>query len=183
MKTATQKTDYNQQAADFLQATGTEFKAEFLKHAKHFDSDKEARDIYGITLKRGARSYFFEFGQSINASGEYQVREHLVNKLWCQQVTGGKRCLSAKEFKALKWMTGIERDVLKNVNFSAPSAYDVLACLTKNDPGTFENFCSEFGYDADSRSAKKTYKEVCDEWKNVAMLFNDEEINELQEIQ
>src|SRR6185312_12921531 len=27
-----------------------------------------------------------------------------------------------------------------------PTAYDVLACITKYDPGTFSNFCSDFGY-------------------------------------
>ena len=26
-----------------------------------------------------------------------------------------------------------------------PRAYDILTCLTKYDPGTFENFCSDFG--------------------------------------
>lgn len=34
-----------------------------------------------------------------------------------------------------------------------PTMYDVLTCLTKYDPDTFEDFCSEFGYDTDSRRA------------------------------
>ncbi len=64
-----------------------------------------------------------------------------------------------------------------------PSEYDVLACLTKYDPGTFADFCSEYGYDEDSRKAEKTYKSVKDEWLNVCALFSDEELSELQEIQ
>lgn len=64
----------------------------------------------------------------------------------------------------------------------SPSLYDVLACLTKYDPGTFENFCSDFGYDSDSISALKTYKAVCKEWQKVDLLFGDV-IDELQEIQ
>jgi hypothetical protein len=175
-------TDYQQQAIDFLAATNTSFNEKFLKHGKHFADDKESRDIYEIELKRGNRSYKFNFGQSINNSGEYQVAKHLQNKLWCEQTTGGKYALTHKEFKALGHIPGIERDILKNPNFSAPTTYDVLACLTKY-PGTFENFCSEFGYDEDSRKAEKIYKAVVNEWQNIAMLFTDSEIEQLQEIQ
>jgi hypothetical protein len=64
-----------------------------------------------------------------------------------------------------------------------PNNYDILCCLTKYDPGSFENFCSEFGYDTDSKKADKTYLAVVNEWANVCALFNDDEINELSEIQ
>jgi hypothetical protein len=63
-----------------------------------------------------------------------------------------------------------------------PTAYDVLACVTKWNPGTFENFCSEFGYDEDSRRALKTYKAVCKEWRNISKLFTETELEQLQEI-
>ncbi len=64
-----------------------------------------------------------------------------------------------------------------------PSIYDVLACLTKYDPGTFEGFCGEFGYDTDGKRAEKTYNAVTNEWNNVKALFTDAEIEELAEIQ
>lgn len=41
-----------------------------------------------------------------------------------------------------------------------PTAYDVLACLEKSDPGTFEEFCSEYGYSDDSIKATKLYGSV-----------------------
>jgi hypothetical protein len=63
-----------------------------------------------------------------------------------------------------------------------PTMYDVLSCLTKNDPGTFEDFCSDYGYDSDSRKAERTYHLVVEEWNNVDDLFSDI-IDELQEIQ
>jgi hypothetical protein len=63
-----------------------------------------------------------------------------------------------------------------------PRAYDLLACITKNDPGSFENFCGDFGYDSDSRKAEKTYKAVMKEWKSVEAFFSTEEIEALQEI-
>lgn len=65
----------------------------------------------------------------------------------------------------------------------APSAYDVIACLTKYDPFSFENFCSDFGYDTDSRSAERTYKAVKKEWNQVSKFFTPQEIEEMQEIQ
>lgn len=62
-----------------------------------------------------------------------------------------------------------------------PSAYDVLACLQKYDPGTFEDFCSEYDYDTDSKKAEATYKAVVEEWVNVEKLYGDV-IEELHEI-
>lgn len=63
-----------------------------------------------------------------------------------------------------------------------PTMYDILTCLTKYDPQDFENFCSEFGYDTDSRSAEKTYKAVVKEWHNVMKLFYDI-LDDLREIE
>lgn len=63
-----------------------------------------------------------------------------------------------------------------------PTMYDILTCLTKSDPETFENFCAEFGYDINSRKDIKTYKAVCKEFAAVERLFGDI-MDELQEIQ
>lgn len=60
--------------------------------------------------------------------------------------------------------------------------YDLLACLQKYDPGTFKNFCGDFGYDADSRKADITYHAVVKEWTKVQMFFTAVELAEIQEI-
>ncbi|MFW6311633.1 MAG: hypothetical protein ACOC1K_05295 [Nanoarchaeota archaeon] len=75
----------------------------------------------------------------------------------------------------------------RHPNRKPPTPYDILACLTKYDPGTFEDFCSEYGYEigdeASERQAKRTYKEVKIEYIFcVQKLFTDEEIEELAEI-
>ena len=68
-----------------------------------------------------------------------------------------------------------------------PTAYSALAAITKNDPGTFEDFCSEFGYPIydykEKRTAQKVYNGVVKEWENVRKLFTEEQIEKLQEIQ
>lgn len=62
-----------------------------------------------------------------------------------------------------------------------PDWYDILSCLTKHDPGSFENFCADYGYEEDSRKAFKTYLDVQKEYKAVERLFGDV-LEELQEI-
>jgi len=40
-----------------------------------------------------------------------------------------------------------------------PTAYDVLASLEKYDPGTYEDFCDEFGYEP--KYAMELFKGIC----------------------
>ena len=64
-----------------------------------------------------------------------------------------------------------------------PTMYDILACLQKYELNTFEDFCSEFGYDEDSRTAERTYKAVCKEYNGMLRVFGDDILEEMQEIQ
>ena len=61
-----------------------------------------------------------------------------------------------------------------------PTAYDVLASIEKYDVGSFEDFCSEFGYDMfDDETGRRNantyglYKAVCREYKHVESMFYD----------
>lgn len=77
-----------------------------------------------------------------------------------------------------------------------PTAYDILACLTKYEVGSYADFCREFGYepydfDFDyivvngeyyNRKSWNTYKAVKKEYENVIRLFGDV-MEELEEIQ
>ncbi len=164
--------NYEQQAQDFLTKTGATLKIEFKNHGKHFNDDKETRDIYKVTISRGSRRYSFDFGQSIHHSGLFKVRNYPRAGVF-QTIEAARKQLPYSEW----------RNIIRNENYEKPSAYSILCCLTKYDPGTLEDFCSEFGYDTDSKSAEEAYNAVCDEYKNVAMLFSDKEIEALQEIQ
>lgn len=173
-------TEYDKQAKDFLAKLGIEFKCEFLRHAKHFADDKEPRDIYKLALIRGNRSRSFEFGQSTAKSGFYYTIGRQINALPRELM--GKKGLNAYIKTKLNWgfMDNKKSDVIHYPE--APTEYDLLACLTKYDVGTFEDFCGEFGYDTDSRKAEDTYKAVKEEYEKVCALFTDEELTELQEI-
>ena len=64
-----------------------------------------------------------------------------------------------------------------------PSPYDILACLEKYDYNSFEDFCSELGYDTDSRSAERIYNECKEQYLQLCSLYNEEEMEMLREIQ
>jgi hypothetical protein len=63
-----------------------------------------------------------------------------------------------------------------------PTAYDLLACVTKSDSGSFEDWCSEFGNDSDSRKAERLWNLVTKDWRAVQAFFTEDELSELQEI-
>lgn len=64
-----------------------------------------------------------------------------------------------------------------------PRPYDIFACFTKYDTGTFENFCDEFGYDNDSRAAERTYKAVCRQYNALCRCYTTEQLELMQAIQ
>lgn len=110
--------------------------------------------------------------------------------LWCDgmkyRVTFRRKTIPSGTMKEISNRASLSLFFWNSQNDAAngkePRAYDVLASITKNDPGSFENFCSEFGYDTDSRKAEKTYKAVVKEWKKVEAFFTEKEIEQLQEI-
>lgn len=241
--------EYDKQAQDFLDKTGTSFTSQFYKFGKHFDDDKQDRNIFDITLKNDRHTYMLRFGSSLNDSlnnsndvmiedpmefyyglkyeglkrqfmsysdkipikrikeisdkglnyaslvdkkkaleirdefiksntTKYSVCVNVMNpKEWVERIQSKMidKCVAIRQ---KNFGVGIQADEIKH-----PRPYDVLACLTKYDPRTFENFCGEYGYDTDSRKAERVYHAVVDEWKNVAMLFNEEELQLLQDIQ
>lgn len=185
--------EYEKQANEFLKETGSKLKIKFLENGKHFDDDKQPRDIYQVSFSRGGRSFMFNFGRSIAESTKIK-RTHSKEKF-----SLGGICLDNPKRKlhpeVIKRITDMKvRKSQSNSSFfgnndglylekgTLPSSYDILACLTCYHPGTFDDFCSEFGYDVDSRTAEKTYSAVLKEYTNLCTLFNAEELEKLSEI-
>jgi len=156
--------EYEEQAKQFLKNTGTEFSFKFLRNGLYFEDDKDARDIYEITLKRGDRSFIFSFGQSIACSGRFIVYDNGIKRSNTKILKTGIQCIRNKEFRE-------------------PTAYDILACITKYPVEEFKDFCKEYGYDSDSRKAEKIFNAVKNEYENLERLFNAEELEMLRRIQ
>lgn len=102
------------------------------------------------------KPFIFRFGQSIAHSGPSPKENFKISVAFYR--SGRSLPREAGDFEQ-------ERQ--------APSAYDVLAALQKSDPETFEDFCSNYEYDQDSRKAEKVYFAVQKEHKEVRRLFND----------
>ena len=177
---------YEEQAKTFLKETNATITKEFFKNDHHFGGDDSKRDIYNVTIKRSTRSYVFQYGQSIN--GSKKIKQEPQGKLFDMS---GKALDGSSQIyqKRVELITTRNNKLAKQFHRSGdgfhiidgeiPSDYDILACLTKYDPGTFESFCSEFGYEQDSRRAEETYNATKDEYNNLCRLFSDEEIESM----
>lgn len=183
--------EYLKQANEFLTQTGTVLTIKFVGYKKHFTNDECPRDVYTCTLKRGSRSYTFQFGQSIMESMKYKDKStgdiYLCDGFLLNTCTRKRQseyflktyCIPI-ETREYDDLSGKYKTFLKG---KSPNAYDVLSYLTGHDPGDFENFCDDFGYDSDSISAYKIYQSVKKEYEGFAKLFNEDELELLADIQ
>lgn len=175
--------EYKQQAIDFLAKHEITFEAKFLRHGSmHWDKGGETRDIYTLILRRGRQNFSVEFGNSINASGFYYTKGR-------QKINIDRKYLDLTKNALVSILRKTDWGFLNNgksdiIHYpEIPTAYSLLTSITKSDPGTFDDFCSEFGYDNDSIRANETWKAVKEEWFNVRDFFSRTELEQLQEIQ
>ena len=179
--------EYIKQAQDFLNKTNTELKIVFLKHDIYFDDD-HPRDIYQCTLTRGQRSYSFTFGQSIINSMKYKntlTKEVFLcdgssEKSYYKKVTQKYLKEFCKPLQVYVKVDGKAKHVIKR---KEPNAYDILASMESYPIDDFQDFCDCFDYDTDSIKTLKVYRSCKEQYENLCMLFNDQELEELQEIQ
>ena len=64
------KSEYDQQAIDFLEATNTKIHIERVGYDYHFVGDKERHNRYRVILTNEGARYSFMFGDSINNSNK-----------------------------------------------------------------------------------------------------------------
>ena len=60
-------TEYEKQAQDFLESTGTELTVTYKGDMKYFPGDREKRAVFEFTMCRDGKKYVGTFGQSIMA--------------------------------------------------------------------------------------------------------------------
>ena len=125
-----------------------------------------------------------EFLMSHYIKFKAKLHENPGCPIWCKGdcVHGDKYRITFMKAGARRLSFAFWNSLRDKQNGEAPKPYDVLAAIQKYDPGTFENFCGDFGYDNDSRTAEKTYMLVVKEWEKVCNFFTPEELEELQEV-
>lgn len=175
---------YTAQAEKFLADTGAKITCVKLGTFPYFEDDKESRDVFQITLTRGNKSYSFRFGCSMSDTLDHLLAANIRAGSGCQLVPTQalfRHTHTKNAHQFYEWCTKNAKRL--HAVPKEPTAYSVLACLTKYDPGSFKNFCADFGYDTDSMKAHKTYQAVQDEFEGVCSLFNADEREKLGEIQ
>lgn len=174
-------TDYQAQAENFLKKFNIEFKIIKCKlqvcpdwdKCSPFQFDKVMIPHshgfkYRATFSRDNKVFEIDYWSSLNDTYRDSVKSYLNDShgqafdKWFEQ--------------KLKFLT---------IKAKKPTAYDILACIS-GDIGvyeeTFEEWASNFGYDADSRKAEQSYNAVCDQSRKMVRFFTSKELEELREI-
>lgn len=166
--------EYTKQALDFLDKAKASIKIEFSGVAINKEwKEKGKRNLYNVTITTPLGSMNFDFWDSIYNTeiSVMNLEEYAKKRFKCQY-----------EYLTYADKVKVRKELKEKKAAAIPSAYDVLACLIKYDPGTFEEFCCEFGYNEDSRTAERIYVAVIKEYKQLERIFTAEQIEELREI-
>lgn len=142
------------------------------------------------TYETEARDFMIR--NKIKMSITFKDRE--ANRLWNENTIRNRYSVYIQNTDTDEAMRVIFWDSVYNMERNiTPTCYDILACLTKYDPGDYEDFCSEFGYETEienqfgrftrNETAYKIWKACCDEWRGIKRIFGEgETLEELREI-
>lgn len=166
--------EYTKQALDFLKKAKATCTIEFGGCIINRDwEEKEYRNFYNVTISSPRGSMSFVFWDSIHNTeiSKMTHSEYAKKRFKCQYdyLASTDKAKARKELKEKKAA-------------AKPTEYDILVCLNKHDPGNFEEFCCEFGYDEDSKTADRIYIAVIKEYKQLERIFTTEQMEELREI-
>ena len=168
--------EYEKQAKDFLTSCNATMEIIYAGLEKPNWDDKPHR-TYDCTIKTPRGTMMVHFFDSLHNT---QIHE-MTPKEYFQKSTGRNYDFEsymttqrwAKSLKALKAAT-------------VPSEYDILACLTKYDVGSMDDFMDEFGYEIkcvkDMTNFINTYNAVVKEYNDIRRCFTEEQIEAMQEI-
>jgi hypothetical protein len=133
--------------------------------------------------KEAKSEYELQAEEFLSKHGIRFKATYLSNELYFEGDTEARdvyRMFLARKGKTTSFRFG--QSVHNSQRNIKPTAYDVLASITKYDPGSHEEFCGNYGYDVDSIQGLKTYRGVVKEWEKVQRFFTAAELEELQEI-
>jgi|APSaa5957512622_1039677.scaffolds.fasta_scaffold35730_2 hypothetical protein len=166
---------YEKEAQDFCDKYDVKVKFEYAGYTYHFSGDTEKRDTYDVTITRGDNSFRLKFGDSLNNSN-LKAKYELLQKGFGQYIRSNDK--GARNFCRRNFSCSI-KDLNKGKRQN-PSAYSILSCLTKYDPYSYEDFCSDYGYNG-SEESLTIYHAVQKEFQNVEKMFSDcmEELYEI----
>lgn len=181
--------DYEKQANDFLEKTGTNLTVTCIRYGKHFRTDTENRFIYSFTLERNGRKYTSTFGESLAHAYELLLGKRAYTgkgiTLYEEQILNSVKLDTEKQTITVKCGHESYKKITKPVPM--PSAYSILSCLEKYEPSeSVDDWAAEYGYELNRETKIQdiidTHKACIEQYKGLCMLFNESEMDELREI-
>jgi hypothetical protein len=148
---------------EVLKAIMEEMKVSFkiIKVGPFFDDDKEDRVQLMVTVARGNNTIKFPFGMSIRDTEILTWKPH-------QEIHTGYSKVPMTALEINRERLRIKQGLLYSLLTTMRSEY---YC-----PTPFEEFCSEYGYDSDSRKAEKLYQRCLEMSAELHKILNDEDV-------
>lgn len=141
----------------------TEIDCNFLGIFPHFPADKESRLVGNITISRKGKTTSFHFGFSLHDTETYEYKQ---------------KPKSYGRYHG-KWYPDLMPTIRKDyAAFLDGILYSILCTIRSEfycEP-IFEDFCSEFGFDSDSRKAFETWQACLKQSAQLRPLFSETEI-------
>jgi hypothetical protein len=192
---------YHEQGALFMEETGTQWEVveAVPQTAPTWATDNKHGIKYSITLKRKGQQYTFDFWGSIADREKIDMAKkaqeggiyspaYFAFMDWCKNeasptVPNSIRSKNARgiptDSMGRVWLNNAV-DTVKAI--IQPKPYYILTCLHPMSADTFEEFCAEFGYDEDSRTAEQTYNACITQDRAMRKMYSSEELEALNEI-
>lgn len=166
--------EYTEQAENFLKKHNLTFRAVFVGEdcPQWCEDAKKGNLLVPGTFPRKNHIHGSHWRLTLSREG----KGHFTVDFWDSYADAKIRSLGTQAYRRG------ESTPFDELADQQPTAYDMLAAVTKSEPGTFEDFCSDFGYDEDSRSAERVYQAVVKEYRMVSTFFTADELAEAQEI-
>lgn len=164
--------EYEKQATDFLEKTGTTFEIKYLRTGPYFAGDKDSRDIYSFTLRNKRGEYTATFGDIIrNTEDRDNALKYRAASTWDPDP---------------KKEAAIKASIARHKAKPKPTAYHILAGMGYYTEPLFEDWISECGYDdapmLDYPKLRAIHDACLKESAAMERLFTAEELEMLQEI-
>lgn len=164
-------------------AVGAYLKAQGIAYTVTFQGTKKSddweRDQFVVSFTNGKNSESFEFGTGIGNRIEVSKNDY---KLSSKQI---------ESVRALKDLIGTDRldqtvlELAGKVYAVKPTQASVLYCLFLDaDCGSesFDDFCDNYGYNADSMKDFKVYQACMETAKKIRKLFTSEQRETLRDM-
>lgn len=167
--------DYQAQAKQFLADCNATMEIKFVGREipAHWKDEAKPHNKYQFTITTPKGKYTSYFWDSLYNT---EVSEMNIQSYAERKYKARWEVLRYDE----KAKANKELDILKAK--AKPIEYDILACMEKYGYDSFSDFCAEFGYSADSISARETFLACGEEYAGLRRIFTEKQMKKLREI-